>query len=138
MKVQEGEAEVTLPDGTRLTLRIDHETLILAEDIADVPLNVLLGRLQQGRMGAVRAVLHAALRPHHPAITSKEAASLSFTHFQLLFDGLNEALRRSFPDAAAREAGAEGKGGAPTGGAGGKSSSSNGAKRGSTRKPISR
>jgi hypothetical protein len=129
-----GEASATLPDGTVLTLRADHEALILAEDAAGVGIETLFTRLQDGRMGATRALLFGLLQHHHPNITRGAAATLAFDHGAALMPAVSEALAKAFPEAAAK-ATAAGDGplaAAPAAQAsgGGKNSSKAGAKRG--------
>lgn len=137
IKVGQGEAEAILSDGRRLTLRIDNEALLLAEDAADVELPLLMQRLKNRRMNALRCVLVGALAHHHPDIDRAAAATLMFDQLDAIMPALNEALQRAFPDAVAAEqqakaahADASTEGKAKPGGAGGKRKSATGSKPG--------
>lgn len=131
MRLAVAEAVAILEDGNRLTLRFDHEALIVAEETAGIPVKLLMQRLQGGFLSALRAVIYAMLREHHPDYDPKRVAVLVTHHAEQIMPAVGDVLARAFPDAAAAEA-AETDGDAPLDAAenGGKGSSKRGAKRG--------
>lgn len=128
LKIAEG--VVDLGDGTRLTLRLDHETLILAEEAACVPVKTLLQRLSSGWMGAMRAMVYAMLQPYHPDYDLKRTAVLLTHHAAALMPPMQDVLARAMPDAGDADDGGDAADPLPDAAAGGSSSSKRGAKRG--------
>lgn len=123
-----GEVALTLTDGRCLTLVMDMEALIQAEDAADLPMDQLLSKARRGFIGAQRALLFGALRTHHKQMTMADAADILSSDGAIAFGALADAMLAAFGPA-------EGKEDAnPPSPPVGTNSGLNGAKRGSTRK----
>lgn len=67
-----GDRVITV-EGQPYRLVLDINAMVLLEEAADKPFHVLLGQCQQGRIGAIRAVIWAALQRHHPDMTVEQA-----------------------------------------------------------------
>lgn len=102
-----GERGVTLKDGRRLTLVFDMEALIAAEALYGKPMAMVLADAQKGFVGATRALIFGATRPHHAELTPGEVAEFIATDGKALAQALGDAHAAAMPEPAK---GTEGKG----------------------------
>ncbi|WP_375290409.1 hypothetical protein [Qipengyuania sp.] len=132
MNILKGEVPLSLPDKRCFTLTLNHEALISAEAAYGKPLNLLMQDMAMGFVGAVRALLWAALQSRHPEIDRTVAAEILFEHGEEVQAALNAAAEAAAPAEPRSTEGNE-----PSRQAG-KTSGGSGARSGSTRKRSSR
>ncbi len=118
-----GEVPLKLSDGRDFTLVFDMDALVQAEDEYGKPLPVLMERVREGFVGAVRILFWAALQRHHPEVTLSDVNDLLTEHSDAI-EKMLTAYQKAMP--------AEGKEGKnpPAKTQRGKTSGSSGAKRG--------
>jgi hypothetical protein len=122
-----GEVPLKLSDGREFVLVFDMDALVQAEDEYGKPLPQLMQRVQAGFFGAIRVLFWASMQRHQPGTSMAEVNDLLTEHSDAI-----EQMLKAYEAAMPAGDGAEGKeGGNPRG----KPSGSNGAKRGSSRKP---
>lgn len=127
-----GEVALELADGRQLTLRLDYEGLIAAEQLYGKRLSALMADAALGFVGAIRALLYSAVRAHHPEIDAAEAAEIALRELDPVSEALGRAIEAAFPER--DNEGAEGR---QRENPRGKRSGRSGAKRGSSRSSSS-
>lgn len=91
-----GEVSLTGPAGEAFTLVFDWEALVLVEDSRDKSFADVVEELDAGRLGALGALLWAAMRRHQPKTTLGQAGVLALA---LAADGRDEELKAKIIEA---------------------------------------
>lgn len=100
-----GEVDLILNDGRKFVLTVDMEALIEGESVYGKPLSAMLGDMNRGFFGAIRAVLFGSLRDKHSHVTKEEAAAIIASDGSAVVDALHKATKAAFPDAEDRQPG---------------------------------
>lgn len=119
-----GEAALKLRDGRTFTLVLDFEAMVAAESAYGKPIAQTLDDADKGFLGATRSLLFGTLRAHHPDVTLQDATAIYVGNGNEVVSALEAA------SAASRAKRAEDKEPGKARPRRGKSSGSNGAKRG--------
>lgn len=97
--VVKGEVPLKLKDGRVLTLVLDFEAFVVAEQLAGKPLHLLAVDVALGFLGGKRAMLYGAMRRHHPEIEPEDVGAMFAANELAINKALSAADQASFPDA---------------------------------------
>lgn len=97
-----GETALTLADGQSVTLVMDFDALVEAEQAYGKPLAAMMADAQAGYVGALRALLFGAMRAHHPDKTLRDASAIFMHNQEGVAGALMRAVELGFPDQAKR------------------------------------
>lgn len=88
-----GEVPLKLADGRELTLVLDMEAMIVAEELYRKPVEYVLADAMVGFTGALRAILYGMLRAHHSEVTPSEALEMFVANKEVVARAFEQASK---------------------------------------------